>query len=217
MGGMFGSSPKTASVPTISKGQKSILNAIIGSQLGLSGKDLQKFLGSGSIPRGFTPKIGEYEFEKSPLFRKSTSYLDQLLSDSPQALEQFQRPYMRQYEQEIVPQIAERFAGIGGMSSSGFNQAMAQSGRELAENLASMREQLRSGASDRAIQASAMPAQQRLQILQTLLGTQAVAPTYTPGSPGILGGLMGGIAGGIGQGVGGALGGGLGKTIGKWF
>lgn len=70
-------------------------------------------------------------------------YLQQLLSGDPSASEAFAAPYMRQFNEQIVPGIAERFAGAGALSSSGFQQALGQAGAGLAENLASLREGLK--------------------------------------------------------------------------
>jgi hypothetical protein len=48
---------------------------------------------------------------------------------------------MRRYREEIVPQLSERFAGAGALNSSGFRQALASSGQELASRLAALRDQ----------------------------------------------------------------------------
>lgn len=78
------------------------------------------------------------------LSSQSGGYLQDLLSGNSEAYDRFSAPYMRQFQQEIVPGLAERFAGVGGLSSSGFQNALGQAGAGLSENLASMREGLRS-------------------------------------------------------------------------
>lgn len=52
--------------------------------------------------------------------------------------ETFAAPYKRQFNEQIIPGISERFAGLGGLSSSGFQQSLGQAGAGLSENLASM-------------------------------------------------------------------------------
>src|SRR6516165_1895689 len=36
-----------------------------------------------------------------------------------QAFQQFSEPYLQQFQEQMLPQIAERFAGMGALSSSG--------------------------------------------------------------------------------------------------
>ena len=47
---------------------------------------------------------------------------------------------IRQYEQQIVPSLAERFTSMGGRRSSGFQQALGASGSNLMSNLAAQEE-----------------------------------------------------------------------------
>lgn len=57
--------------------------------------------------------------------------------------ETFAAPYKRQFNEETVPGIAERFAGLGGLSSSGFTQSLGKAGAGLNEGLASLFEQMK--------------------------------------------------------------------------
>lgn len=118
-----------------------------------------------------------------------TNLLMQWLSSNPEAMAAFEAPYKRQFEQETVPSIAERFAGMGSFGSgsgSGQNMAMAQAGRELSENLAALRGNLQQNAL------------QQLQGYMQQGFTPAFENVYKPPSQGILQGA----AGGIGQGIG---------------
>ncbi len=61
-----------------------------------------------------------------------------MLTQDPEAAKQFEAPAMRQFHQEIIPGIAQKFTsqfGTGSKSSSGFRQAMAAAGAGLSENL----------------------------------------------------------------------------------
>ena len=71
------------------------------------------------------------------------SYFSDLFSQSPEAFEKFAAPARRQFEEQIVPSIAEQFAGSGALSSSGFAQALGGAGAGLTERLAMMREGLK--------------------------------------------------------------------------
>src|ERR1044072_153926 len=54
------------------------------------------------------------------------NYIRSILSNEPGAFEEFERPYLEQFEQQVIPGISERFAGVGALSSSGLNQSVAQ-------------------------------------------------------------------------------------------
>ena len=107
-----------------------------------------------------------------------------LLSNDPEAFKAFERPAMRQFNEEILPSLAEGFGGLGATSSSGAQQTFARAGERLAENLQAQRSGLQQNA---------------VQNLMGFLG-QGLSPTQStairPGTSGFLGGL----APGIGQG-----------------
>lgn len=91
----------------------------------------------------FTPEMSEL---LKSLIQGSTpeqGYLSQLMSGSPEAFQAFEAPYLQQYQEEIIPHIAERFAGMGsgagGLNSSGLYNTLAQSGKNLQTNLAGLR------------------------------------------------------------------------------
>jgi hypothetical protein len=55
-----------------------------------------------------------------------------------QDFESFSAPYKRQFQEQTIPGLSERFAGLGGLSSSGFTQSLGQAGAGLNEQLASL-------------------------------------------------------------------------------
>lgn len=121
--------------------------------------------------------------------------LQALLSGDESAFQAFEAPMKRQFEQETIPMIAERFAGMGtggSQSSSAQNLALGQAGRELTENLA----QLRGGLQ-----------QQALGQLGNMLG-MGLSPTMENIYKQPTAGLAGGLATGAGSGLGMAFGGG---------
>lgn len=122
-------------------------------------------------------------------------WLQQLLSNDPEAFAAYEAPAMRQFQQEIVPGIAERFSGLGmgAQNSSAFQQQLASAGSRLSQDLAAQRAGLRQGA---------------LGQLQGLYG-QAMQPSFTniyqQPTQGILPGLIGGLGQGAGYAGGNAL------------
>lgn len=141
------------------------------------------------------------------LFSQGSNYLQNLLSGSPESTQAFEAPAMRQFNQQIIPGIAERFAGQGGLSSSGFQNALGSAGADLSERLAALRGGLQNQAAGQALGY----AQQPQSNLQNLLGmnTQGIAPEQMS----FLQQLLVALSGGAGQGLGG-----LGSlAIGKLF
>ena len=116
-------------------------------------------------------------------------FLTQLLSGDEGAFAKFEDPFKRQFQQETVPGIAERFAGAGthgATSSSGMQQSMAQAGKELTESLGSLRGNLQQNA---------------LSQLQGMMG-MGFQPTFENIYKQPTMGMFGGLASGLGQGAG---------------
>lgn len=143
--------------------------------------------------------------QQSPLFQQGSSFLQNLLSGSPEATAAFEAPYMRQFQEQIIPALSERFSGGFGIpgassakSSSAFQQALGAAGAGLSENLAS----LRSGLQMQALPQAFNYAQQPISNYAALAG-QALRPSlenmFRPSTGGILGGLFGGASQGLGQ------------------
>jgi len=160
--------------------------------------DLMDWLIGHSPEMKQTPTMteGQQNFQNMLLNMLSTptgqgfDFLSQLLSGDENAFKSFEDPIKRQFEQEIVPGISERFAGMGSggaQNSSAMQQTMGQAGKELSQNLAQMRSGLKMGA---------------LQQLQGLMGLgqqQSLQNVYDPGSYGLIGGMLQGAGEGAGK------------------
>jgi hypothetical protein len=109
--------------------------------------------------------------------------LSQMLSGEPGALEAFQAPAMRQFQEEIVPGLAERFSGMGAgaQRSSAFQQALGSAGASLAERLSAQRAGLQQGAMG-----------QLSQLLGMGMGQRPFGYMQQEGTPGFFGSLAGG-------------------------
>jgi len=108
---------KMKKVPTYTKEQNALLKQILG-MLNPGGQ-----LGQG--------------------YGQSLDYQKQLMDPSSEAVNQFAQPYMQEFEQQTVPGLAERFAGMGamggGLSSSGFGQSLSSAGGNLQSQLAALK------------------------------------------------------------------------------
>jgi len=77
----------------------------------------------------------------------------------------------RQFEEQVIPGLAERFTGMGGQRSSAFRQQLAGAGGDLAQRLAGLRSQHELGQQQAEMQAQGMDLN-RLSQLQALLSGQ---------------------------------------------
>lgn len=175
-------------VPTMSGGQMQGLEGIL--------QQLQQMQGQGGAYSG------------------AQNYLSQILSGDPNAMAEFEAPYRNEFEQKTIPGIAERFAGMnpmgGGLSSSGFGQALGGAGAQLHSQLAGLHGALRQGASGQAMG-------QFNNLANLGLGARPFENFFQPGSGGLMGGALSGLGGGTGLGLGMGMGQGLSGGIAKLF
>lgn len=112
-----GGGDKMKKIDTMTKEQKALLKNM-----------MQMLGGGGQLGQGYQGALGLQQ---------------QLMDPSSEAVQQFADPYMKQFEQQTVPGLAERFAGMGamggGMSSSGFGQALGAAGGNLQSQLAALK------------------------------------------------------------------------------
>lgn len=171
---LFGSKGKTKQIPTMDAGQQQIM------------KMIEQALSGGGI------------FGQNAPYQQGMGYLQDLYSQSPQAFARMQEPYMKNFQQQVVPGIAERFSAAGGRNSSAFNQAMGQAGANLESNLGGMFEQMRGANLGNLMNMSNLPFNQA----SSLLGQRGFGYQYQPGSQGFLGYLGQGLGSRLGMGMG---------------
>lgn len=79
-------------------------------------------------------------------FQDAADYYRKILMDDPETMDLFFAPEMQKFNRDIMPNLANQFAGLGaggGITSSGFQQASAAAGADLSERLAGMRANLK--------------------------------------------------------------------------
>jgi hypothetical protein len=117
----------------------------------------------------------------------ANQYYNNLLGgNQQQAYNQFSQPYLQQFQEQILPMIAERFAGGGALSSSGFGQSLGGAGAGLQSQLAQLFSQLQG-------QAAQQQYGQYNQLAQTGLNHQPFAYHQQEGSQGFLGNALNGL------------------------
>lgn len=118
----------------------------------------------------------------------------------------FEGPLMQQFNQQIIPDIAERFGGMGAGSSSGLNQALSQAAENLQTQLGAQRSQLMLSALPQLLQFAQQPINNQLNAS----GMGTFENVYQQGDYGLFGGLMQSAAPGFG-----AFGQAVGKNLGN--
>ena len=182
---LFGSPDKLKKVATGTKQQEGLHNSILGQAMGMGQQG------------------GGYDLAQN--------YFNNFLGGNQQeAFNQFSQPYMQQFEEQMLPQIAERFAGGGALSSSGFGQALGGAASGLQSQLAQLFSQLQG-------QAAQQQYGQYNQLAQTGLNHQQFAYNKQQGSGGFLAPILGGIGTAMGSPIGADLGQGIGGGISNLF
>jgi hypothetical protein len=165
------------SFSTLNKGQSGFLQQLLGQLQGQSSN------------------IGQ-----NPLYQQGSQFLQGLFSKEGQ--NKFSAPYLREFNEQTVPALAERFSGLGAgaQSSSAFQQALGQAGAGLQEKLAA----LHGGLGLEGANLGLGYAQQPISNLQGFgglgLGTNSLG--FMPKQLPFWKQLLLGSSGGIGQGLG---------------
>ncbi len=138
-------------------------------------------------------------------YQSGNNYLQNLLNPSSNAFQAFENPYMQNFQQNIIPDIANRFAGMGtgasGLNSSGFQQTLGQAGRGLQSDLAAMRGNMQMQGLPMALQYAQQPVSNKLNAAQSV-------PNQYYEKPGQQGLVQGGLNSFL-QGFGNSFGGGI--------
>lgn len=141
---------------------------------------------------------------QAPGYQTGLNFLQNMFTD-PGFFQQMEAPAMRQFQEQITPQIANRFAGMGSggsLGSTGFRNVMAREGQNLASNLAAMRGQMQMQSIPQLLGYSQAPAQNILSAYGGISGSPYYQ-MYQPPTSGPFGPMtsqfLGGMAGQYGQ------------------
>lgn len=135
-------------------------------------------------------------------YQQAQQYHQNILQGGQEGFNNFAQPYMQNFQEQVLPGIAERFAGGGALSSSGFGQAIGGAASGLQGQLAQLFSQLQQ-------QSAGAQTNQFNQMSQQGLNYQPFAYQQKQGSGGFLGPLATGLGTAIGGPLGGALAGGI--------
>ncbi len=147
-------------------------------------------------------KSGAGDISQQPAYQQGQNWLMSLFND-PEFFKSFEAPLQRQFQEQTIPDLANRFASMGSggaLGSTAFRNQLGREGSNLSTNIGA----LRGGMQQQAVPQLLGYAQQPFSNLMSLQ-QQALTPTqntYTPASSGLLGGILPGLAGAAGIGYG---------------
>jgi hypothetical protein len=201
---LFGDKPSIKNVPTLSTEQKDLLNAIIAQLQGTAGTGVEAYpgdiyAGASGLNQELFDLAGNILSEPG----QGQDILDQLLSqfsqpytrpdfDPSATIDMFntsvRTPALKEFNTEILPGIAERYAGMNAGRSGAMLKTMADAGSDLESSLSGQLSQYLYNAENQNVQDVLNYNQLSSGVLENLMGTAFDQPLQT------LSGLMG-IAG----------------------
>lgn len=131
-------------------------------------------------------------------FGDAADYYRGMLGNDSKDFQAFAAPQLRQYYEDIAPNISEQFAGMGagGLSSSGFRNAQNQGAVDLSERLGSIRANLRQAAAQGLQGIGEVGLRPYSQNMVTQQGSQGILPGLASSALTAVGGPVLGAAGG---------------------
>lgn len=128
---------------------------------------------------------GNMDITQNPQYQQGNEWLNSLFNDEG-FFKNFEAPAMRQFNEEIIPGVANRFAsqGSGGsLGSTGFRNQIARESGNLATNLAAMRGGMQQNAIPQMFNSANMPFQNMMQMFNTGLGHPTENGYQPPSNP----------------------------------
>lgn len=135
-------------------------------------------------------------------FQQGQGFLNNLFND-PNFFQNIEAPAMRQFNEQIIPDIANRFASMGSGGSTGstaFRNQVNREGSNLASNLAAQRTGMQQQGANQALGYGQAQNQNFMQLLQQAM--QPTQNTYSQPTGGLFGPLLGALGGGLASGYG---------------
>lgn len=149
---------------------------------------------------------GSQDITQNPGYQTGMDWLQGLFND-PQFFNQFEAPLQRQFQEETIPELANRFAGMGSggaLGSTSFRNQLGRAGSNLHTNIAAMRGGMQQNAIPQLLGYSQQPFSNMMSMMQSAL--TPTQNTYQPPSSGFFGGMVPGIMSGFSQAYGNKLG-----------
>lgn len=148
-------------------------------------------------------KGGAQDITQNPQFQTGQNWLQSMFND-PEFFKSFEAPLQRDFQENIIPGLASRFAsqGSGGsLGSTAFRNQLGREGSNLSTNIAALRGNMQQQAIPQLLGYAQQPFQNLMSMYQQALG-QPINNQYRPANAGPFGNILGGLSSGAAQGYG---------------
>jgi hypothetical protein len=145
---------------------------------------------------------GGQDITQNPNYQSGANWLQDLYNDE-NFYKNFEAPLQRQFQEETVPGLANRFSGMGSggsLGSTAFRNQLAREGSNLSTNISALRGGMQQQGVNQSLGYAQAPVNQYMQLLQQALNPTQTA--YMPPSQGFFGPILGSLAGGAASGYG---------------
>lgn len=143
---------------------------------------------------------GSQDITQNAGYQQGLQSLMNLFND-PEFFKSFEAPLQRQFQEETVPGLANRFASMGSGGATGstaFRNQLGREGSNLSTNIAALRGNMQMNAIPQLLQYAQQPFSNYMSLLQTALNP--TQNTYQGPTAGPLGNILPPIIGAYGQG-----------------
>lgn len=157
---------------------------------------------------------GAADITQNQGYQGGMDWLNNLFNDQ-NFFDKFEAPLQRQFQEETVPGLANRFAGMGsgGSFGTGFRNQLAREGSNLSTNIAALRGGMQQQGVNQALQYAQQPFSNMLNLYNTGL-SQGMNNIYRPATAGFMNQILASLSGGAAQGLGQRWGQGMGQGMG---
>lgn len=128
---------------------------------------------------------GNADITQNPQYQQGNEWMMSMFND-PDFFKNVEAPAMRQFNEETIPGLANRFASMGSGGSTGstaFRNQLGREGSNLQTNLAAMRTGMQQNAIPQMMQSANMPFNNMMQLYQTGLGHPTENVYQPPSNP----------------------------------
>lgn len=140
---------------------------------------------------------GNQDVTQNQNYQTGQDYLQSMFND-PEFFNRFEAPLQRQFQEQTVPELANRFAGMGSggsTGSTGFRNQLAREGGNLSTNIAALRGGMQQGAVPQLLGYAQQPFSNLMSMYQNAL--TPTQNTYQGPSPGFGGNTSAAMFGGL--------------------
>lgn len=134
-------------------------------------------------------KGGAQDITQNQGYQQGQNWLNSLFNDED-FFKNFEAPLQRQFQEQTIPELSNRFSGMGSGGAGGstaFNRQLARESGNLHSNIAALRGGMQQQGVGQALQYAQQPFSNLMQLYQQAL--QPTQNTYQGPSQGVWGGL----------------------------